>query len=439
MHFLTEIDPNARVKGTRDPLGIQAVWTRFSRLVVGGFTSQTTSLNDFRILVMGSWLVDQIDLDKVPAASAFACWEQLTAYSRHDIRGERSYRGVTRVASRLAKSNEPIPISASRDAQILTNQAGYGIWGLYRSTAWSTGMLSMQRPYVSHPDVDEVVRSVYVPRLEAEWGKDLSGLLRLVTTGGEIRPWLAADRRRMAAVATTVAGPITAEERDLYRRFLIDAGPDDIGTNPPDVRHNQRILYRELLKRDLRRGILASDLEAIAAITNAPALASALEDIRAGGALFAAAARIFSFVSMCDRSSFTAELAKLERHFASVPNLLAPDHLRRLKLAADVNQRLMQAPGDKQGEPGRWLRIANALHDKDFPALVRLVLEQNLAVSRAKGSGAGWVTIGDAGTIKVSLPDPGPALSGWTKLGDPWIEPYYVANLVAIARELEAA
>ena len=87
MHFLTDLDPNERVKGSRDPLGIQSVWSRFARLVIGGITSQTAVLDDFRILVVGSWLLDQLD-EKVPDAAAFVCWEQLASYARLGIAHE---------------------------------------------------------------------------------------------------------------------------------------------------------------------------------------------------------------------------------------------------------------------------------------------------------------------------------------------------------------
>jgi hypothetical protein len=438
MFFLTEVDPNARVKGTRDPLGLQGVWRRFARQTIVGITSQTSSLNDFRILVLGSWLIDQLDEDTVPHASAFVCWEQLAAYARLHTRDEGGFRGVTRARSRLARQ-EPIPISANRAAQILANQAGYGIWGLYRSTAWATGLLAEQPPYVNRPDVDHLVRLVYRPRLEKVWGQGPKDLLNLITHGGEIRPWTVGDRKRLEAIAECIIDHPTQAELDLYRTFLLDAGPDDFGTDSEAVRRRQRTLYRMLADRDIPGGIQRRDLQHVAATTGSDDLAEVLEDILAGAALFAAASRIFSYISQQAGSTLQAEVGYLGHHFATVPRLISPANLERLRSLTALKPRLLQAPGDKPDEDGRWLRIAQTLHDKHLEALLRLVVDQNEAVSQAKGGGAGWVSVADSGTIKVQIVDHGTALDGWSTLDDLWIAPFYVANLLTLARALKAA
>jgi hypothetical protein len=33
--FLTDLDPQAAIKGSRDPLGLQTIWVRLGRHVVG--------------------------------------------------------------------------------------------------------------------------------------------------------------------------------------------------------------------------------------------------------------------------------------------------------------------------------------------------------------------------------------------------------------------
>jgi hypothetical protein len=47
--FLTDLDSRAAVKGSGDPLGIQAIWTRFGRHVVGNLTTVSNSVRDFTI------------------------------------------------------------------------------------------------------------------------------------------------------------------------------------------------------------------------------------------------------------------------------------------------------------------------------------------------------------------------------------------------------
>jgi hypothetical protein len=51
--FLTDIDPQAAVKGSRDPLSLQTIWARLGRHVVGKLTTVSTSVRDFTTLVLG--------------------------------------------------------------------------------------------------------------------------------------------------------------------------------------------------------------------------------------------------------------------------------------------------------------------------------------------------------------------------------------------------
>jgi len=52
LHFIdvTDLDSRAAVKGSRDPLGIQAIWTRLGRHVVGNLTTVSNSVRDRRSL-----------------------------------------------------------------------------------------------------------------------------------------------------------------------------------------------------------------------------------------------------------------------------------------------------------------------------------------------------------------------------------------------------
>jgi hypothetical protein len=52
--FLTDLDSRAAVKGSRDPLGIQPIWTRLGRHVVGNLTTVSNSVRDFTTLLQPS-------------------------------------------------------------------------------------------------------------------------------------------------------------------------------------------------------------------------------------------------------------------------------------------------------------------------------------------------------------------------------------------------
>jgi hypothetical protein len=51
--FLTALDSRAAVKGSSDPLGIQPIWTRLGRQVIGNLTTASNSVRDFTTLILG--------------------------------------------------------------------------------------------------------------------------------------------------------------------------------------------------------------------------------------------------------------------------------------------------------------------------------------------------------------------------------------------------
>src|SRR5512140_701933 len=51
--FLTDLDSRAAIKGSRDPLGVQPIWARLGRHVVGNLTTVSNSVRDFTVLLLG--------------------------------------------------------------------------------------------------------------------------------------------------------------------------------------------------------------------------------------------------------------------------------------------------------------------------------------------------------------------------------------------------
>jgi hypothetical protein len=60
MPFLTQIDSRAQVRGSRDPLGVQAIWTRMGRHVVGNLTTVSTSVRDFTTTLLGFYFAERV-------------------------------------------------------------------------------------------------------------------------------------------------------------------------------------------------------------------------------------------------------------------------------------------------------------------------------------------------------------------------------------------
>ncbi len=84
----------------------------------------------------------------------------------------------------------------------------------------------------------------------------------------------------------------------------------------------------------------------------------------------------------------------------------------------------------------RWLLIAEALHDKDFDRLVRLLVEQNTAVSRDRGANAGWVVVGGDDVLQVHLTDLSTRLREPDDVTELWWNPYFLDSLHGFVHEL---
>src|SRR2546430_14552484 len=84
MLFLTDLDPRARVKGSRDALGAQAVWAAAGRPLVGNLTTVTASVPAFTTLLVGLRLAERAAAEGKAESveDAFLAWEQMRSEER---------------------------------------------------------------------------------------------------------------------------------------------------------------------------------------------------------------------------------------------------------------------------------------------------------------------------------------------------------------------
>src|SRR2546426_2159687 len=94
--FLTELDSRAAIKGSRDPLGVQAIWTRLGRHVIGNLTTVSTSVRDFTVTLLGYYFAERAAQEGSASSdlSVFLRWEQLAAYARGGGNGDWEFRGT---------------------------------------------------------------------------------------------------------------------------------------------------------------------------------------------------------------------------------------------------------------------------------------------------------------------------------------------------------
>jgi hypothetical protein len=144
--FLSLLDDRAKPKGSRDPLGFELVWTHFGRQVIGNLTTITSSLNNFAVALVGFRWANEL-CAHLPEAErqakireTFLRYEQLTGYLRY-LADNTALMGITRISKRIQDQSTKISLGLHSDQTILSDQASYGMWGLYSSAMRDTGLI----------------------------------------------------------------------------------------------------------------------------------------------------------------------------------------------------------------------------------------------------------------------------------------------------------
>ena len=425
--FLTDLDSRAAVKGSRDPLGIQSIWTRFGRHVVGNLSTVSNSVRDFTIAILGHYFAEQVAEAVGPGTEldTFLKWEQLAGYARSKINDERGFRGVERVQQNLQERS--VTLSASSRHQILSSQKLYGIWGLYTVPARSSGLLEGTPARLTSPARD-LVREVYFPKLAETGfreGKAIVDLLKKETikldTDG-------ADRGLLVAVAGLLKSRFSAREREFYRYHLLYGGPHD------ETEGRQRQLVGFLEPRLSQDGfawcpdaVRALAKEARTADNSSGSLEWYLNRIAAAETVLAPASEFFGYLLGCHDTGL-GEIAKdIEGSWGGRVSTVAIEEFEALEPEL--------ADGDKQAGK-RWVGIANALACGEYEMLIRLLVAQNEAVMRDRGGAGAWIEIRN-GKLHVRLSDEHGNLPEKEDLPRLWRFPYFLNSLSTVALALK--
>ncbi|MGA2820041.1 MAG: hypothetical protein ABSF61_05225 [Anaerolineales bacterium] len=422
--FLTLLDPRAKIRGSRDPLGLQPLWTFLGRQIVQNLTTVTVSLRGFTTFLLGMCFaqteVDDRGRDEDDLVQVFLKTEQLAAYSRvakerglSGTQDDLEIRGIQRAQRNLREGH--VHISSGERWQILADQRTYGLWGLYTTASRNSGLLDRARPRLSLEAADFVEEN-YLPRLPGK--------------GEAVRSFLGRDRdfspmgkdSGLAESLADLLGPkLTPAERDFYKSHLVTACNAEglqartwnlIQEANPTMQDLIRPFSMAELRRIIQKCARKGDVE----------LLEKLEAIHNVELVIAPLGQLFSFVLSRDDQSLTGVAREVREAWKDMPKVLP---VERFEAALQKAQSVLE-----EEQVHMLSRLARLVAEVDYAEAIRILIEQNEAVMKARGGGP-WVAI--KGTrLDVRLPDERGDLPAGRELKNLWVSTYFLNALKAI-------
>lgn len=404
MAFLSLLDDRAKPKGSRDPLGFELVWTHFGRRVVGNLTTITSSMDNFAAALLGFYWAEQraanlVEQDRHEHIKhSFLRYEQLTGYLRC-LAGAGDILGITRVRQRLDK-NEPLSLGLATGQQILSDQASYGLWGLYSSAARDTGLVEGQdrTPTALGRELAEMIL--------AHLGAQSAVLQTLIDSGQPLR------KSQLEGLAKPFIDAI--RQPALQERLL-----ECLMAGPPG-HQVQRAFWHEVraVVSDKTEGDPADYvalIKAVQARTSDPVLKQELSAIQAIERVLVAANDLFNFCRRKDGAPLSEIIEWLEgnRNYDFLPDEIPSDSQVPRRPALGQIRSLL-----KSG------KIAGALTE---------VLALNRDVMKERG-GAPWVEVERNGKLRVRVKTETVRIPCQEGLERHWDYDYFIGSFFSIAR-----
>lgn len=427
--FLTDLDPQAAVKGSRDPLGIQTIWARLGRHVVGNLTTVSTSVRDFTTLILGYYFAERVasEFGGDGDLPVFLRWEQLAAYARGEINGDWSFRGVERVKKNL-QDGAHVRLGTNAMAQILSNQKTYGLWGLYTVPARSSGLVEGNPTRLTAVG-RQLVEQLYLPIVTRCGLRNADAITaRLAKPWSDLAPRMA-DRRMLQAIAKVLDKRINSAEREVYRSHLLLGGPLDRtagGQALLAAAMDSTLDDQEWTLSSSRVRNLAKQCRVQGGA--GAAVAERLERIHSSELLLAPAAAIFGLILSSDGQTI-AELSRVvRRQWGSSVRTID------VNAVASLETELRDSTGEPESGK-RWVQIAHTLASGDYEQAIGLLMEQNSSVMKYRAGSAPWVDVTN-GRLRVKFRDDGAELPKGAALPEYWRHSYFLDSLRSIALAL---
>ena len=425
--FLTDLDANAVIKGSRDPLSIQPIWTRFGRHVVGNLTTVSTSVRDFTTLLLGYYFAEILAQEQGADSelATFLKWEQLAAYARSSVNEDTSFRGTERVAKKLSNVRPKVAISADRAQQILSNQKTYGLWGLFSVPARSSGLIDGDPPRLS-VRAKEFIEKQNLSKMNIVWGGAVKKIIEMLAKNKFTIDVNGADAKVLSVIAQMLKWEFSTPEREFYRKHLLHGGHQD---QTKGLQQKFALLLDKTLSMDefewSPQAVDALAKEAHKQGAEWQPLAERLERIRTCESVMAPMAALFSHLLGFDRPK--AELVqRLKSEWGDGLSTINMDEVRTLRAE-------LANGSDEIGD--RWIAIAEKAVNGAYDELLDLLIQQNGRVMDSRG-GAPWAEIRN-GHIHIRMRDESGKLPTKTELPSLWKHQYFLDALRVVAKTLK--
>lgn len=421
--FLTLEDPRAKIQGSRDPLGVQPVWSGFGRHLVTNLTTVSNSVRGFTVLLLGRYFGERLVAEGLAeehdALPIFLRTEQLCAYARLVINEADDTRGIERVRKFLNEGCS-IRIEDGPDGWILGDQKTYGLWGLFSVPARVSGLV-VDGPVGLSDAAREFVKNQYMPHLKPV----LDRLIRLVRSGGTVD----ASKRNpvMAALAKAMPLVLAPNEVLFYGKHLRDAAQ----ATGQDRTHRQQTLASLLASQtDLLEWVGRKDIIALAEASESidEILSQNLRRVARLEALLAPADLVFDLLlTRHGQTPSTVASTLRDRWGSQVPHLDTPFDDLLAETAELTTGELAQ----------HALVVDSAFHTGDYESAIVTLLDWNREVM-ARRNAAPWVQLAH-GMLDVRYRGTESELPTGDELVWAWRNSYFLNSLKDVARQIEEA
>lgn len=407
MPFLSLLDDRAKPKGSRDPLGFELIWTHYGRQVIGNLTTITGSLTNFAVAILGfKWANDlHAHLPEADRQSrirdSFLRYEQLAAYLRY-LSGDTQIMGITRVQQRMRDKTSRVTFGLNADSQILSDQASYGLWGLYSSAMRDAGLVQGDNR------LPTPIGLAIAEKIEHKLNQS-----HFIDLFSSVKPMAIEELEPLASTFKRAINKKDAR-RDLMHTLMG-------GAQHKQMQQKLWLLTQGMAEDSSGVNGIPDFITQVKARSNGSDLMQRLTEIEWVERVLVAANNIFNYCRRKDGAMVTEIVSELEQRYSysHLSESFSFEGLRDVLgvQRVDILQRLLQA-----------------LKNHNQHEAVMALLELNRIVMELRG-GCPWVELENGSTLRVKVPNETAALLDQAGLESQWDYDYFIASYINIASQ----